>query len=176
MRKIIMSIVGMVVGGILSLCQMLGIIVDDETVANNYFENVIEALESSNKDILREQFAKTIVDDEKTFDEKMEEAFEYFSGDVDSYDFMLYPSGGGGAEDGMVFKDREAHYIVKTTEGCYRCAIFYIPRDDRNADNEGIHSLYIIKEMDDKKNQYEYFWGEEGFADGINVGIGHLDW
>lgn len=61
-------------------------------------------------------------------------------------------------------------YDVKTSNGTYRFAIQDFTVDTADADNAGIHSLYVCKMEDDIDPQLGYR-GDNKFTPRINIGV-----
>ncbi len=148
------------------------IVDNDQRTAEEKVEEVLNAIQSKNNDMLTSLFSEVSLNKAATFDESVQELFDYFEGTVESYD-----------EDGIgTFADttKEIHRIVQimesscdveTTECKYRFAIQYVTKDTANRRNLGLHSLYIIKVQDDDTYPEYAYWGDGEFTPGIHIGI-----
>jgi flavodoxin len=131
---------------------------------------IIEAIQIKDKDKLTSLFSQESLNYAQSFDESINELFDYFDGEVVSYDDGGGPYVETTKDYNQILQIMESSYDVKTTECEYRIAIKNIVQNSTNAHSVGVQSLYIIKSEDDVNRQYAY-WGDGAFTPGINIGI-----
>ena len=147
------------------------IINDEKKTSDIVLKNILEAIQTNNIEQLISQFSKSTLDDVDNIYLKANELFDYFNGDVVSYnDWLGGPYVETSKDDKYVFQLMESTYDIKTTKCDYRLAISYVTKDTENNDNIGLHSLYIIKLEDDLNPDLAY-WGDNKFTPGIQIGI-----
>lgn len=177
MRKSAKLVLILITGAILCSCSLGGNAVmtdNDQRIANEKFEEILEVIQSENKERLRTLFSKESLKEAKAFDASVNELFDYFNGKVKLYDDWGGPFVETIQEDDCILQMMESTYDVETTECEYRFAIRYIIRDTTNINNVGIQSLYIIKLEDDSNPQYAY-WGDGKNTPGININIKNVE-
>ncbi len=141
---------------------------NDQKVANNNFEQLLQSIQSKDKALLSSLFSSS--GKNNCFSQSADELCNYFVGDVLSYNDWGGPYVQTDYEQGNVKEVMESTYDVKTTECDYRFAIRYIVRNNIYSESVGIESLYVIKREDDTLLKYAY-WGDGKFTPGINIGI-----
>ena len=115
-------------------------------------------------------FSKSAIADAKNFDDSIKSLFDYYEGNVISYDDKSALGVGETREDGHRQKEFNSTYDVKTSERTYRFAIQDVTIDTANPDNVGIRSLYVIKMEDDTDPLFAYR-GDGKNTPGINMNI-----
>lgn len=144
---------------------------NDNKIANERFEKIIEAIQNQNSTALKSLFSDKVLKEAQNMDETINELFDYFQGEMLSYNDW----GGAGVDSGMnddgsgrYWKRLNSTYDVETSQGKYRFAMEFISMDTADADNGGIRSLYIIKLEDDTDPQFAYR-GDGKDTPGINI-------
>ena len=105
------------------------------------------------------------------FYESVNELFDYFKGNVESYDDSR--AGGYAATSqnhGQLTQTMQSIYQVKTSEYEYRFVVLFSPVNTVNPDCVGIHSLNVINKNEDDPEQEHMYWRDDRFVPGINVG------
>lgn len=128
----------------------------DQMSPKSIIEQVFSAIEEEDEDALRALFAVNVVSADPEFDAKITELIEFVDGDLVSYDDW-----GGGGEEASFGEEGTRRYSnysfdVETTETSYRFAIRTCTVDSEDANNLGIHSLYVIRQEDDPYPEYAY--------------------
>lgn len=144
---------------------------NDKKVANEVFEKVIEAIQNQDSTTLKSLFSDKALKEAQNVDESIDELFEYFQGEMLSYNDWGGPGVESGKNDdgtGRYWKRLNSTYDVKTSQDEYRFAMEYISKDTADADNVGIRSLYVIKLEDDTDPQFAYR-GDGKDTPGINI-------
>lgn len=143
---------------------------DEREVANVKMDILLDTIKNKDKVTLKSLFSKNVITQLIDFDQSIYSLFDYFQGDFVSYDDM---SGSGGEityDYGNKQEILYSSYDVKTSHSEYRFAIKTVIIDASDKDNEGIHSLYIIKKEDDIDSQLGYI-GDNKFTPGIHIGV-----
>ncbi len=147
---------------------------NDRKIANEVFDRTIDSIQFENADILISLFSNEISRSVESIDQSISDLFDYFDGEVYSYDDWGGPCVSTLKEHNSTKQIMELTYDIKTTECEYRLAVQYVSKDTGNSDNIGIQSLYIIKKEDDVFQEYAY-WGDGLFAPGIHIGIPNIE-
>ena len=143
---------------------------DDRSIANEEFEKILQAVQIGDSDMLIELFSQKSIQNLKEFDKCVDELFEYFEGEVESYNDWGGPYVETIRENNQIFQLMESSYDVKTSECEYRFAVTYVVEDTNDSSNVGIQSIYVINSEYDTDLQYAY-WGDGKNTPGINIGI-----
>ena len=146
----------------------------DKNIANQEFEKVLNALVKENAEMLKLLFSQETLNTEKEFDNSVEQLFNYFDGEIKSYEDWGGPYVSTVKDDGDVIQIMKSTYDLKTSTCDYRICITYVYKDSTNTNNIGIKSLYIIKAEDDLNLQYAY-WGDGIDAPGIHIGVPNIE-
>lgn len=173
MKKAAILLYAIVIMALLCSCSFGGrvaIFDNDRAVAAEKFEEILEAIEAKDKDMLTLLFSKNSLNEAQAFDESVDELFDYFDGKVDSYDDGAGPVVETSKDYDEVIQIMESSYEVKTTECEYLFAVRYIVEDTKNPNNVGVQSLYILNAADDEYPEYTY-WGDGKDTPGINVAV-----
>ena len=134
----------------------------DQKIANARMDKVLNAIHNKDKEALKAMFSKKSIAQTENFDQSIT--------DLLSYDDWAGPEGDETWEYGDKQKILYSSYDVKTSNKEYRFTIQDFTVDTADADNVGIHSLYIIKMEDDIDPQLGYR-GDNKFTPGIHIGV-----
>lgn len=143
---------------------------NEQKIANKKFDEILEALETKDKEQLTALFSKESLRVAEEFDSSVNELFDFFEGEVESYDDWGAQEVSTSYENDEIIQIIESTYDVKTTDCEYRFAIIYIYKDTADSDNVGVKSLYVIKKEDDIDPEYAY-WGDGKNTPGININV-----
>ena len=99
---------------------------NDDKVAEKRMKQVIQALENQDREGLKAMFSKQALAEADTFDESMDYLFEFFQGEVESYDGGLGPVGEE-IRYGKKMKEVKSAYDVITDKGKYVFFSWIIP-------------------------------------------------
>ena len=142
---------------------------DDRGIANERFEQVIEAIQNQDSDALKSLFSENALNLAKDMDEAIYELFGYYQGELLSYnDWSALNVDYSKERDGSRRKRLYSTYDVETSQGSYRFAMEFIPEDTADTGNVGIRSLYVIKLEDDTDPSIAYR-GDGKYTPGINI-------
>lgn len=175
MKKMIIAVIHLITVIFICSCSSGEVrsVANDDKTANQKFEMIIEALENKNADELTKLFSENAINNDDDFNEKVDSLFEYYHGDLVSYDdwdaLAVYDSVNESGDNRRV-KSYDLTYDVETTEQKYRFAIHYVIEDTADKNNVGIWSLYIIKAEDDTDLRFAYR-GDGKDTPGININV-----
>ena len=144
---------------------------NDNKVANECFEKIIEAIQNQDSTSLKSLFSDKALKEAQNMDETINELFNYFQGKMISYNDWGGPGVNAGMNDdgtGRYWKKLNSTYDVKTSKDEYRFAMEFISMDTADADNVGIRSLYVIRLENDTDSQFAYR-GDGKDTPGINI-------
>ena len=157
-----------------SACSMGGNVMDrDRKIANERMESLLEAIQDKDRNTLQGLFSKTAITQAKNFESQVMRLFDYYQGEVLSYDDWGGPGVSDEIENGDRKKSMDLSCDVVTNVREYRFLFLDITVDDYNPDNVGIWSLYVIKKEDDTDPQMGY-GGDGKYTPGINIGIKNI--
>lgn len=142
----------------------------DKEIANESFEKILNAIQNQDNSALKNLFSKKSVAASYDFDGSMTALFNFFKGQMLSYNDWGGPNTSDGMNDdgtGRNWKSIQSTFDVETKEGNYRFAIKTFIKDTADSDNVGIHSLYIIK-AENSDIQFAY-WGDGKWTPGIVI-------
>lgn len=131
-------------------------------------QEIIEYLETGNKEGIKSLFSKTKIEEILDFDASIERLIEYYDGTFQSK--KNNPHG--------KFRDKNGDFSttwflpsvdVTTSVDTYRIAFYYCTEYTTDKESIGIWSLYIIKKADDTTPEYAY-GGDGLWTPGINIG------
>ena len=142
---------------------------NDKQIANERFEALIDAIQTQDVNALKSLFSKNALKEAEILDESIRHLFDYFQGELVSYNNW----GGPGVKAEMEYGDcqevYDATYDFETTQDKYRLWMEIITVDTTDADKVGIRSLYIIRFEDDTRADFAYR-GDGEHTPGINIG------
>lgn len=136
----------------------------DEDIANARIEQVFETIQNRDKSNLKKMFSKSALNATDDFDESVTSLFDFFRGEIVSYDNWGGPQVTSKKNSGHNKKEMQSTYDVKTTEQKYRISIQEFLVDTENPDNVGVYSFSIIK-AEDTDEEYAYW----NFGSGIII-------
>lgn len=153
-------------------CSMgeMHMITNDTQIANNSFEEIIDAIQSKNENAFKGLFSKKAITEDENFDESVLALIDFFEGKIISYNDWGGPQSSQGKNDdgtGRNWKRLRSTYDVETSEQKYRFAIEEFTVDTADPDNVGIRSMYIIK-AEDSDLEFAY-WGDGKWTPGITI-------
>lgn len=142
----------------------------DREIANESFEKIIRAIESRDKNALTNLFSERSIADSDDFDGSITALFDYYKGEMTSYNDWGGPNTNDGINDdgtGRNWKNIQSTYDVETNGGIYRFAIKTFLKDSADANNIGVYSLYVMR-VEDSDIRFAY-WGDGNWTPGINI-------
>jgi hypothetical protein len=126
----------------------------DDTKAKARFEQLMEAIKCKDKDKLKSLFSKKALIEADDFDINMEELFQFFQGEVDSWEKSGGPTVFGSNNHGHVKKEVSSYYYVNTDKQKYFFLLEDFPADTDHPENVGLYLLLVVK-ADDREKVYD---------------------
>jgi len=147
----------------------MGIFTDsDEKIADQTFNEIIIAIGLKDDSKIVDMFSNSIKKDESLL-QSASKFIDYIHGDIIS--FSLASDAGVGVdykiENGKKRKEIQSAFCINTTEDTYFVAIKECTKDQFNANNIGIVSIYVI-ESDNWTEDYTYR-GDGRWISGIHI-------
>jgi hypothetical protein len=146
-QKLILVFMLLATLGMLGSCSTMGgqpVIFDNSrSVANARMEQILDALESKDKDALRSLFSQKALRESGDFDADTDYLFELFQGNVIS---CTQGSGLHSAEKsryGKRSEELDSYYIVETDVETYKIEVNDYVTDTIDPGNEGLYALYV---------------------------------
>jgi len=140
----------------------------DQDVANESFDQVLYAIQTQDATMLKSLFSEKAIIDAEDFDENIIDLFDFFKGEVLSYDGWAGPATSARSDGEGHYQEKfQSTYDVKTTESIYRFAIREYVIDTKDLDILGIYSLYIMNGENSDLNIA--YWGGGEWAAGIHI-------
>ncbi len=170
MKKIFTMFISMILLITNQSCNMTK--TDDERIEEKTQE-IIKNLETSNKEGIKNLFAKTKIKNISNFDYSIDNLLDYYNGTFQSK--KNYSHG--------KFRDKNGEFSttwflpstdVTTSVETYRIAFYYCTEYTTDKDSVGIWSMYIIKKKDDITPEYAY-GGDGLWTPGINIGKVYIE-
>lgn len=122
----------------------------DEQVADQRLENILDALKRQDKSAVKSMFSRQALIEAVNFDEHLDYLFDFFQGDVLSWEAPYGIGGSGDKEYGHYTKKRiDAWYTVNTDQGNYIFIFIDYSIDTENPDHAGLYTLHVIREEDE---------------------------
>lgn len=148
----------------------------DTEIGHKNMEKLLVAIESKDRNKIKELFAPNKTPEMENLDETIDELITYYSGNFESY-----KSKGLGTDydrdSGIEKKWQSMSYDVTTTKDVFRFGITWYIMDTEDKGNLGIWSCYIIRFEDDIYPKYSYR-GDGLKTLGLHLGktyLGELD-
>ena len=166
---LLLPIIGLVL--VLTSCSLRRnfLMKDDSSVANDKFSELIDAIQTQDINTLISLFSKNALKEAENLDESIRDLFDYFQGELISYNDWGGPGVTAEMEYGDYQKIYDSTYDFETTQDKYRLAMEIITADTTDTGNVGIRSLYIIRFEDDTDQNCAYR-GDRKHTPGINIG------
>ena len=139
---------------------------NERELTNNQTVQILLAIENKDKDSIRQMFSKSAVSESENFDGDIEKLFEYFRGELISFnkDGTYVPYMESGGEGTMKLVDYQN--VVRTSEDTYLLTTRYYIADTVIPDNVGIYSFNILNleeyrkyDKPEKQENIEYLPG-----------------
>ena len=166
---LLLPIIGLVL--VLTSCSLRRnfLMKDDSSVANDKFSELIDAIQTQDVNALKSLFSKSALKEAENLDESIRHLFDYFQGELVSYNNWGGPGVTAEMEYGDYQEVYDATYDFETAQDKYRLWMEIITVDTTDADKVGIRSLYIIRFEDDTRADFAYR-GDGEHTPGINIG------
>lgn len=119
----------------------------DRENSDQHFEQVLSAIQNEDINYLESLFSKKALSEVDDFDSGVQRLFDFFDGDVISYEFRAEGISDN-KDDGIRTTKKRWWYTVSTSTGEYLFFFLEHPRDEANPDNVGLYMLQVIKAED----------------------------
>lgn len=117
--------------------------------ADRRLEQILEALNNKDKELLKAQFSKQALNEANDFDGSMDYLFDFFKGNVESWKRDRFMSTGS-IEDGKKSVIPVTWYTVKTDDDDYMFFLIDYVENAINPDCAGLYTLRVIKAVDEE--------------------------
>lgn len=124
---------------------------NDDKKAEARLKEVIEALENQDKDALKAMFSEKALDEADDFDGSMDNLFDFFQGEVDSWEKPSGPTVFESNDYGHKTKKVSSYYYVNTDKQKYFFLLRDYPVDTDHPNNVGLYMLLVVKAEDEEK-------------------------
>lgn len=115
---------------------------DSDKKADARMEQLLEIIKNKDKDTLKAMFSKKAVNEANDIDSDIEYLFEFFQGNVDSWEQDRFTSGTS-SEYGKKSIKLVSWYTVATDKGKYIFFVIDYSKDTINPDNKGLYILRV---------------------------------
>jgi hypothetical protein len=116
----------------------------DEEIAEEKLIKIIDYIENKDEEGLKSMFSKRALDESGDFSENADLLFDFFKGEVISWEKSSGPHVSKSTNYGEVIKEVDSYYFVETDKERYFFLINDFQVDDSNADNEGVNMLLVV--------------------------------
>lgn len=131
----------------------------ERDIVNEVFEEFLIGLHNRDEDLIRSLYSKNVLEETDNLDESFTELWDFFQGDILSYDdFNCWMGSDGNYDHGKKWIDLHAYYTVYTSVRTYFIAFSTRKIDTFDSDNERLRSLYITSDEtwdDEKPGSYQ---------------------
>lgn len=165
-KKVLLSIMSIMISANLLSCgslrdkmvnERLNILnsSNDNEVADENLNKIIDALENKNTDEIRNIFSPNTLEEVKDINDEINYLMNFYKGKVESKDKGTVQTSEL-SEDGEKKTRLKCRYIINTDEESYLVFFIYQKVDTKDSDNVGVSMLQIIKQSDEDN---EFDWG-----------------
>lgn len=139
----------------------------DRQIANNTLEQLLDAIQKQDKDIIKYLFSRKVNEEVGELDNDIIDLLNFFQGEIISFDDWAGIGTDSLKEHGKIRTELQSSYSVKTSSREYYIAIKECTVDTFNLNNVGIMSIYII--YAEEWNEAFAYRGDGKWAPGINI-------
>ena len=132
----------------------------DKENAQRQLEKVLEAIQNRDKDALEALFSVNALNESDEFDSNMDNLFEFFEGEVESFERTSGPSVFESIHYGSKIKKVSSKYHVTTDKQEYFFLLHDFPVDTDHPDNVGLYLLLVVK-AEDKDEMWDNYYGKD---------------
>ena len=138
----------------------------DEPEPAQWLEQLIDAIETGNKEEACNVFSQTAIDAVPDLDAQIDELFNFWTGNLVSFE-ELVRSPQEAQYHGIHTKDEYVGYSIKTTDEQYSVMIKCCTVHTGDSSAVGIHAIHLIKTADTEPNMV--YWGDKNWFPGIDI-------
>ena len=127
----------------------------DDKNADKRMEQILSAIKDEDKEAMKALFSKQALDETDDFDHGLDYLFEFFQGDVESWERYSLSSSSKirhGKKSVMI----RSRFTVSTDKRDYLFFVLDYTKDTITPDNEGLYTLRVIK-AEDKETEFTYW-------------------
>ena len=147
MKRLLLFVTSVVLAFGLTSCSGIGrefdLFRNDEAIADEYCEEIIDALENQDTDKLKSMFSTSALAEAENIDEGLAYVMDFFQGETTLID------GGCSTSESVDHGEKtirlEGRYWVTTDKDEYFIFFVYDDVDTENPDNVGLYMLQIVK-------------------------------
>lgn len=151
----------------LTLTSCGGFFENDDKLANQKMEEILNVIQAGNEEDLKALFSADI---SMNLNEGIEELRNYYKGNYQSFERVGGPNVSDSFSYGKSKKTIKTSYLVSTDVEQYCVYFRWCIEDDFDNQNIGVRSLYIIRSIDNPHFQKFVYWGDGSGSEGIYVG------
>ena len=123
----------------------------DDTKANIRLEQILDTIKNKDKDTLKSLFSKQALNETDDFDGSVDDLFDFFLGEVDSWEKSSGPGVSETNDYGHITKEVSSYYYVNTDKQQYFFLLRDYPVDTDHSSNVGLYMLLVVKAEDREK-------------------------
>lgn len=128
----------------------------NEQLADTTLEKLLKGIVEKDEQSFKDVFSKQAMNEDEEFDIEMEYLFDFFRGDVVSWEKYSGPIVDREKDQDKKIIEIKSFYEVKTNEDDYVVFILEYTEDTVNPENIGVYALRIVKE-EDRQTQMTYW-------------------
>ncbi len=133
----------------------------EEKLADARIKQLLSAIKDKDKEAMKVLFSKQAVDEIKDFDSTKDYLFDFFQGDVKSWERDKWSSGES-VQHGKKSLMISSWYTVDTDKDKYLFFVIDYTKDTITPNNEGLYTLRVIKAKD--KETDSGYWQDKMIA------------
>ena len=158
MKRLLLFVTSVVLAFGLTSCSGIGrefdLFRNDEAIADEYCEEIIDALENQDTDKLKSMFSTSALAEAENIDEGLAYVMDFFQGETTLIDggCSTYES----VDHGEKTIELDCMYWVTTDKDEYFILFVYDDVDTENPDNVGLYMLQIMK-ASEREEKYDWF-------------------
>ena len=150
MKRLLFILTSVVLSFGLTSCSVMGrgflYFRNDEAIADDYCEEIIDALENQDTDELKSMFSTSALAEAEDIDEGLAYVMDFYQGETQSVDLAVATS--ESVDHGEKTIQLICSVDVTTEEEDYLVFFVYTDVDTENPDNIGLYMLQIMKQSD----------------------------
>jgi len=157
MKRLLLFVTSVVLAFGLTSCSGIGrefdLFRNDDAIADEYCEEIIDALENQDTDKLKSMFSTSALAEAEDIDEGLVYVMDFYQGETTLIDGGCSTS--ESVDHGEKTIELNALYSVTTDKDEYLIFFIYDDVDTENPDNVGLYMLQIMK-ASEKEEQFDW--------------------
>ena len=158
MKRLLLFVTSVVLAFGLTSCSGIGrefdLFRNDDAIADEYCEEIIDALENQDTDELKSMFSTSALAEAENIDEGLVYVMDFFQGETTLIDGGCSTS--ESVDHGEKTIELDCVYWVTTDKDEYFIFFVYDDVDTENPDNVGLYMLQIMK-ASEREEKYDWF-------------------